>query len=105
MFAMSDIRLIMIGAAIIFAGFMIGGMASSNYSQFEVQKDNFDQCFDYSSGSAVHVKCAQKTQDYLMMTALSIALLAGGGIVIFKGIRGKWDHNVKDDEMVGPKNP
>jgi hypothetical protein len=32
-------------------------------------------------------------------------LLGIGGVVIYKGIRGKWDHDVKDNEMVGPKNP
>jgi len=95
----------MAGAAIMFAGFMLGGMVNSNYAQFAIQQKNFDQCYDYSSGVAVLVKCSEKSQDHLLFFALSIGLLGVGGIVIFKGIRGKWDHNVKDDEMVGPKNP
>jgi dipeptide/tripeptide permease len=102
---MSDIRLIMVGAVIMFAGFMIGGMTNSTYSQFAVQQENFDQCFDYSSGVAVHVKCAEKSQDYMLYLGLSFVLLGIGGVVIFKGIRGKWDHDVKDSEMLGPKNP
>jgi hypothetical protein len=102
---MSDIRLILGGAVIMFAGFMLGGMANSNYAQFAVQQENFDQCYDYSSGAAVHVKCSEKSQDYWFYFVLSIGLLVVGGIVIFKGIRGKWDNDVKDDEMLGPKNP
>lgn len=102
---MSDIRLIMGGAAIIFAGFVLGDMANSNYAQFAIQQQNFDECYDYSTGVAVHVKCSEKSQDYLLYLALSLGLLGTGGVVIFKGIKGKWDHDVKDNEMVGPKNP
>jgi hypothetical protein len=100
---MSDIRLIMIGAVIMFVGFMLGGSVNSIYSQFAIQKDNFDQCFDYSSGLAVSVKCSEKSQDHLLYLGLSIGLLGVGGVVVFKGIRGKWDNDVKDNEMVGPK--
>lgn len=102
---MSDIRLIMIGAVIIFAGFVVGGMANSTYSQFAVQQQNFDECYDYSSGVAIHVKCSEKSLDHLLYLGLSLGLLGTGGLVIFKGIRGKWDHDVKDNEMLGPKNP
>jgi hypothetical protein len=87
-----------------FAGFMLGGAVNSSYSQFAIQQENFDQCFDYSSGVAVHVKCSEKSQDHLLYLGLSLGLLGIGGVVIFKGIRGKWDNNVKDDEMVGPKD-
>ena len=102
---MSDIRLIMVGAVIMFAGFMVGGIANSSYSQFAVQQENFDECFDYSSGVEVHVKCYEKSLDHLLYLGLSLGLLGVGGVVIFKGIKGKWDHDVKDSEMLGPKNP
>ena len=96
-------RLIMAGSAIIFAGFVVGGISGSNYAQFAIQASQFDECFDYSSGSAIKVKCADKTQDQYLYLGLSLALLGIGGIVLVKGIRGKWDQNVKSDEMVGPK--
>jgi hypothetical protein len=102
---MSDIRLVMIGAVVLFAGFMVGGIANSGYSQYAVQQQNFDDCFDYSTGVAVHVKCSDKSYDHMLYLVLSLALLGIGGVVIYKGIRGKWDHDVKDNEMVGPKNP
>ena len=102
---MSDIRLVMIGAVIIFAGFVVGGIANSGYSQYAVQTQNFDDCFDYSTGVEVHVKCSEKSYDYMMYLVLSFGLLGAGGFVMYKVIRGKWDHDVKDNEMVGPKNP
>ena len=102
---MSDIRLILVGAVIMFAGFMVGGMANSFYAPFTVQQQNFDDCFDYSTGVAVHVKCSEKSMDRMLFLGLSLGLLVIGGVVIFKGIRGKWDHDVKDSEMLGPKNP
>ncbi len=102
---MSDIRLIMIGAVIIFSGFVVGGIANSGYAQFAVQQQNFDDCYDYSTGVQVHVKCSDKSYDYVLYLALALGLFGTGGVVIYKGIRGKWDNSVKDDEMVGPKNP
>ncbi|MDE1725121.1 MAG: hypothetical protein KGH76_04405 [Thaumarchaeota archaeon] len=101
---MSDIRLIMIGAAIIFAGFVAGGIGNSGYSQYVVQQQNFDDCYDYSSGVAMHVKCSDKNYDHMLYLLLSLTLLGIGGIFMYKGIRGKWDHDVKDNEMLGPKD-
>jgi len=99
----SDIRLIMAGSVIIVAGFFVGGMAGSEYNQFAIQETTFGDCYDYSSGTAVHVNCAKKQLDNILELVISIALIGGGAAIIIKGIRGKWDQNVKSNEMVGPK--
>lgn len=99
----SDIRLIMAGAVILFAGFFVGAITNSIYNQFAIQQANFDDCFDYSNGVAMHVDCTEKAQDRLMFLGLSSGLLGIGGFVIFRGIRGRWDHDVKDSEMMGPR--
>ncbi|MGH2613548.1 MAG: hypothetical protein ACRDFB_10950 [Rhabdochlamydiaceae bacterium] len=101
---MSDIRLILIGSLIIFAGFYIAGMAGSQYHQISIQENQFDDCYDYSSGTAVHVNCAQKEQDALLYLGLALGVIGGGAYVIFKGIKGRWDQNVKSNEMLGPKH-
>ncbi len=101
---MSDIRLIMLGSAVIFAGFVLGGITISQYSQFTVQAGLFDDCYDYSSGTAVKVKCDQKVQEEALLLVLSLGLIGGGAVILVKGIRGKWDQNVKSDEMLGPKH-
>jgi hypothetical protein len=100
----SDIRLILMGSVIIVAGFFVGGMAGSQYFQFSTQESNFGDCYDYSSGAAVHVNCAQKELDGFMYLALSIGLIGVGAVILVKGIRGRWDQNVKSDEMMGPKH-
>jgi hypothetical protein len=100
---MSDIRLIMIGSVMVVAGFFVGEMGGLQYSQFSLQESQFGDCYDYSTGNAVHVNCAQKEQDGLLYLAFSIGLIGGGAAIIVKGIRGKWDQDVKSDEMVGPK--
>ncbi|TLX83329.1 MAG: hypothetical protein E6K98_04935 [Thaumarchaeota archaeon] len=101
---MSDIRLIMLGSTIIFAGFVVGGLTSSQYSQFALQAGQFDDCYDYSSGTAIKVRCDQKEGDKNLFLVLSIGLIGGGAVILAKGIRGKWDQNVKSDEMLGPKH-
>lgn len=93
----------MLGSLLIFAGFYIAGMGGSQYTQISIQKNQFDDCYDYSSGTAVHVNCAQKEQDALLYLGLALGIIGGGGYIIFKGIKGKWDQNVKSDEMLGPK--
>lgn len=95
----------MLGSVIIFAGFMVDEVKSSYYAQFMIQADQFDECYDYSTGNQVKVKCSDMANDSFLYLALSIVLVGMGGLIIFKGIRGKWDENVKSDEMLGPKNP
>ncbi len=100
---MSDIRLILIGSLLIFAGFYIADMAGSQYTQISIQQNQFDDCYDYSSGTAVYVNCAQAEQDALLYLGLALGIIGGGAYLIFRGIKGRWDQNVKSGEMLGPK--
>lgn len=100
---MSDIRLILAGSVMVVAGFFVANMGESQYYQYYIQESQFGDCYDYSSGNAVHVNCAQQERVGLLYFALSAGLIGGGGFVIVKGIKGKWDQNVKSGEMVGPK--
>lgn len=101
---MSDIRLIIIGSVIVFGGLFYGGMKASQYLDYTIQEQNFDECFDYSSGQAVHVKCDQMEQEKYSYLMLSLAIIGIGIFIMIKGLRGKWDQNVKNDEMMGPKS-
>ncbi|MDE1764076.1 MAG: hypothetical protein KGH88_07495 [Thaumarchaeota archaeon] len=100
---MSDIRLVMIGSVVIFAGFYVASLGGSQYSQMAMQATQFDDCYDYSTGTAIHVNCTQVERDALLYLALALSLIGGGGYIIFRGIKGRWDQNVKSDEMLGPK--
>ena len=101
---MSDIRLIIIGSVIIFVGFYVADMGGSQYNQIAIQATQFDDCYDYSTGTAVHVNCVQAEHDALLYVALAVFLIGVGAYLIFRGIKGRWDQNVKNDEMVGPKH-
>ena len=99
----SDIRLIMLGSVLAFAGFLLGGVTGAQYQQYTIQAGEFDVCYNYTpDGNAIKVKCDEKMQDVYFTLASSLGLIGGGVFVLVKGIRGKWDQNVKSDEMVGP---
>ncbi len=89
---------------IVFAGFYVASMAGSEYSQMAIQLAQFDDCYDYSSGIAIHVSCVTVEHDALLYFSLTLSLFGGGGYIIFRGIKGRWDQNVKNDEMLGPKH-
>ncbi len=102
--SVSDSRLIIIGSVLAFSGFLIGGVTGAQYQKYTVQADQFGDCFDYTAdGQAIKVKCDEKIQDKLIFLSVSLGLIGGGVIVLVKGVRGKWDQNVKSDEMLGPK--
>ena len=99
----SDTRLIILGAALAFGGFLLGGISGAQYQQYVIQAGQFDECYNYTpDGNSVKVKCDEKMQDVYFYLAASLGLIGCGVFVLVKGIRGKWDQNVKSDEMVGP---
>ncbi len=101
---MSDTRFVILGSVIAFAGFLLGGITGAQYQQYVIQADQFDNCYNYTpNGNAIKVKCNEKIQDMFFTLALSLSLIGVGAFILVKGIRGKWDQNVKSDEMVGPK--
>ena len=100
---MSDTRLIILGSALAFAGFLLGSLTGAQFQQYKIQSDQFGVCYNYTpDGQAIQVKCDEKIQDGYFFLAASLGLVGGGIFVLIKGIRGKWDANVKSDEMVGP---
>ena len=101
---MSDIRLIMIGSVILFVGLILAGMAGSKYSQISIQQEQFGDCYDYSSGNPIYVNCTNAEDQALLYLAFALGLMGGGSYIIFRGIKGSWDQNVKSDEMLGPKH-
>lgn len=94
----------MIGSVLAFSGFLLGGMTGVQYQQYAVQAVQFAVCYDYTpDGHTIKVKCDEKLQEKFIFLAISLGLIGGGAFVLVKGIRGKWDQNVKSNEMLGPK--
>lgn len=101
---MSDTRFIILGIAVIFAGFIVIGILGGQFQEFTLQANEFGDCYDYTDdGRAVPVDCEIKMQDRAVLFGGSVALIGGGIILLIKGVRGRWDQDVKSDEVVGPK--
>ena len=102
---MSDTRFIILGLVLVFAGFLLTGIFGSQFLKFTVQVNEFGNCFDYTEdGKAIAVDCNIIIQNKSIFFGAVLSLIGGGIIALIKGVRGKWDQDVKSDEMVGPKS-
>ncbi len=100
---MSDMRFIILSVGLIFAGFLILGVFGDDYQTANIEATEFGDCYDYDSKSnPVPINCSIKIFDQVLFFGLVLALIIVGIIVLIKGIRGKWDNEVKPEDMVGP---
>jgi len=102
----SDTRFTMLGIGLIFAGFIILGIFGTQYFDATIQAEEFDDCYDYfDDRPPVPVDCDVKLQGKIMFSVLVLALVGAGIASLIKGVKGKWDQDVKPEDMVGPGNP
>ena len=100
---MSDTRFTLIGIGLIFAGFIVLGVFGSAYTSSTIEADEFGDCYEYFEDSPpVQIDCEVKLQDKTMFFGLVIALIAVGVLSLIKGVRGRWDQDVKPEDMLGP---
>ena len=100
---MSDIRFVMIGVVVLSVGFIVMAVFGSQYQDITVQTKEFSECYDYTDENvAVKVDCDEQLQSRNLIFVAVIGILAAGGILLVKGIRGTWDNDVKPEEMLGP---
>ena len=101
---MSDIRFIIIGAGLIFAGIIVLSVFGSEFDEITMQAE-FRECYDYHENAPpTKIDCEMAYQDKLVFFALVAMLIVCGSLAMIKGIRGTWDQNVKPEDMVGPGN-
>jgi len=100
---MSDTRFIMLGIALVFAGFLVLGILGRSFLEFTVQVNEFGNCINYTETGAVSSDCGVIMQDKLIFFGVVMSLISSGIAALVKGYRGRWDQDVKSDEMVGPK--
>ena len=100
---MSDMRFTIVGIVLIFAGFLILGIFGSLFSLASVEAEQFSNCFEYfEDKSPVPIDCGVISQNKLLFFVLVIVLIGAGIFALIKGVRGKWDQEVKPEDMVGP---
>lgn len=103
---MSDTRVTMLGIAAIFAGFLVLGIFGDGFSPATIEAEEFEQCYEYpEDGPPIMVDCEQKLMGKYVFFGVVIALIAGGIMLLIRGIRGDWDQRVRPEDMVGPGRP
>ena len=96
----------MLGIGLVFVGFIILGIFGTAYFDATVEAQEFENCFEYFDDSPpVEVPCDVKLQNKVMFLGLVMALVGTGIVALVKGAKGKWDQDVKPEDMVGPSNP
>ena len=99
---MSDIRFIIIGVGLIFAGIIVLSVFGSEFDEITLQAE-FVDCYEYHEDAPpTRINCEIAFYDKMIFFSFVILLIACGIIAMVKGIRGTWDQDVKPEEMVGP---
>ena len=101
---MSDTRFIILGVGLIFAGIIVLTVFGAHVDEITLQEE-FRECYEYHTDAPpTEIDCDTASENKMIMFGI-IALLIGCGIIsLVKGIKGKWDQDVKPEDMVGPSN-
>ena len=100
---MSDIRYIIICIVLIFSGFLILGVFGHDYQIANIEASEFGKCYQYyDDKEPVTVDCSSKLFDQVLFFIIVTVLIVSGIISLIKGIKGKWDNEVKTKDMLGP---
>lgn len=100
---MSDMRFIIIGVLLVFAGFLVLGIFGENYQTSNIESSEFESCFEYSDDrEPISVECSEKILEQRVFFGFIIGVIICGILALLKGIRGDWDSRVKPEDMVGP---
>lgn len=102
---MSDTRFTMLGIGLIFAGFILVIFGTVYFDPI-IEIQEFENCFEYFEDMPpVPIDCDIKLQGKIMFTGLVFALVGAGIAALIKGVKGRWDQDVKPEDMVGPGDP
>ena len=101
---MSDTRFIILGVGVIFAGIIVLSVFGGQINEITMQ-DEFRECYEYHDDAPpTEIDCDIAFQSKLTIFAIVTLLIVCGIILLIKGIKGKWDQNVKPEDMVGPSD-
>ena len=99
---MSDTRFIILGVGLIFAGIIVLTVFGAQFDEITLQED-FRECYEYHADAPpTEIDCDIAFQNKMSFFAIVVLLIIFGIASIVKGIRGKWDQDVKPEDMVGP---
>ncbi len=87
----------------IFSGFLILGVFGHDYQIVNIEASEFGKCYQYHDDKEpVGIDCSSKLFDQVLFFIIVAVLIVGGIISLIKGIKGKWENEVKSKDMMGP---
>ncbi len=92
----------MLGIVFIFVGFLVFGVLGQQYYNLSIQEREFGDCHEFESENQVQIDCDTAANTKAAFFALVFVLIGVGVFFLVKGIRGKWDQDVKPEDIVGP---
>ena len=99
---MSDTRFIILGVGLIFAGIIVLTVFGAQFDEITLQEE-FRECYEYHADAPpTEIDCDIAFQNKMSFFAIVVLQIICGIASLVKGIRGKWDQNVKPEDMVGP---
>ena len=98
----SDTRFIILGIGLVFSGIIFLSIFDSQTTEISLQ-EGFSECFEYHDDSPpTEIDCDIATENKMMIFAITALLIVCGIVSLVKGTKGRWDQNVKPEDMVGP---
>ena len=99
---MSDTRFIILGVGLIFAGIIILSIFGAQFDEITMQEE-FHVCYEYHADTPpTEIDCNIASQNKIVTFAIVVLLIMCGIASLIKGIKGRWDQDVKPEDMVGP---
>tara|TARA_Y100001949_G_C15886434_1_gene286157 strand:- start:225 stop:614 length:390 start_codon:yes stop_codon:yes gene_type:complete len=98
----SDTRFIILGIGLIFSGIIFLSVFGSQSTEISLQ-EGFSKCFEYHDDSPpTEIDCDDAAENKMIIFAITSLLIVCGIISLVNGIKGRWDQDVKPEDMVGP---
>ena len=99
---MSDTRFIILGVGLIFAGIIVLTVFGAQFDEITMQEE-FHICYEYHADTPpTEIDCNIASQNKIVTFAIVVLLIICGIASLVKGIKGRWDQDVKPEDMVGP---
>jgi len=96
-------RFIILGIGFAFLGFLVLGIFGHDFQIANIEAREFNNCYYYHTDKEPDVvNCSYKILEQTIFFIIVLALITVGIIFLIKGIKGKWDNDVKPEDMVGP---
>ena len=99
---MTDTRFIILGVGLIFTGIIVLTVFGPQFDEITLQEE-FRDCYEYHTDAPpTEIDCDIAFQNKMSFFAIVALLIICGIASLVKGIRGRWDQDVKPEDMVGP---